>query len=75
MIQTKSNGPLTFTGNASAPARDGNVNRSPKSQGDWSSRVRQSFPKDYGIKSKRFGTEVYVPSKATLAIWSKNEIR
>ena len=65
----------SFNTATNAPSRHGNVNKSPKSSGAWSSRTRQSFPKDYGFKSKRFGTEVYVPSKATLAIWSKNEIR
>ena len=38
----------------SAPSR-GNANKSPKAQGDWSSKSYQSFPKDYGIQSDRFG--------------------
>ena len=37
-----------------APSRS-NANKSPKASGDWSSRSKQSFPKDYGIGSKRFG--------------------
>ncbi len=41
--------------NKNAPSR-GNANKGPKSQGvDWSSRSKQSFPKDYGIGSDRFG--------------------
>ena len=49
-----------------APSR-GNANKGPKSQGvDWSSRSKQSFPKDYGIGSKRFGTLNYADLVKTL---------
>lgn len=55
-----------INGKENAPSR-GDANKSPKNQGtDWSSKSKQTFPKDYGIGSKRFGTLNYADLVKTL---------
>jgi len=67
MNQTKdgTNMAITNTNNGAAPSRAGSANKSPKSTGDWSSKTKATFPKDYGVASSRFGSLKWVPGPAT----------
>ena len=52
------------TNKNTSPSRT-NANKSPRKTG-YQPRLIQSFPRDYGIKSSRFGTVDFVPGPATL---------
>tara|TARA_B110000285_G_C14962838_1_gene532534 strand:+ start:522 stop:746 length:225 start_codon:yes stop_codon:yes gene_type:complete len=58
---------ITNTNNGAAPSRTGSANKSPKSTGDWSSKTKATFPRDYGNPANgRAGSLVWVPGPATL---------
>lgn len=59
---------INSTHDKSAPSR-GNANKSPKASGDWSSRSKQSFPRDYGSGSSRFGKLRYADLLKSNAAW------